>query len=77
MQSSIYINIKARKEEVSTIMNVEGSPIQLCRQGHSCSSMGSRGGIDITEVTIKEQNNNNKKHKKEIIIRSYEYDKFL
>ena len=34
-------------------MNAEGSPIQLCQQGHSCSSMGSRGGTDVTEVTIK------------------------
>ena len=41
-----------RKKKVSTIMNAEGSPIQLCQQGHSCSSMGSRGGTDIMEVTI-------------------------
>ena len=39
-------------------MNAEGSPIQLCQQGHSCSFMGSRGGTDITEVTIKEKQDN-------------------
>ena len=30
-------------------MNAEGSPIQLCQQGHSYSSVGSRNDTDITE----------------------------
>ena len=38
--------------QASVIMYAGGSIIQLCQQGHSCSSMGSRSDTDITEVTI-------------------------
>ena len=38
-------------------MNEEGSPIQLCQQGH-IAPLGSRSDTDITEATIKEKQNN-------------------
>ena len=39
-----HINSKCSK-------NAEGSPIQLCQQGQSCSSMGSRSDV-MTEFNI-------------------------